>query len=154
MLFHINVEYSDSRTTTRTMTATEMMKDASQYWMMMALASELCGETQALIQTGYDECNDNYNEEQQSDDDYDNYDEEQLRRDEETFQRELAAYEASKATAARDAKWVQYKFGLCCDCDAGLDDESDFALITANDNDTLLRCNDCCRNPRFAYGHS
>ena len=141
MLFHINVEYSDSRTTTRTMTATEMMKDASQYWMMMALASELCDETQALILTG--------------DDDDDNYDEEQLRRDEERFEKELAAYEASKATAARDAKWVQYKFGLCCDCDAGLDDESDFALITANDNnDTLLRCNDCCRNPRFAYGHS
>lgn len=119
------------------MTAIEMMTDASQYWMMMALASELCGETQALILTGDDD-----------------YDEEQQCRDEETFQRELAAYEASKATAARDAKWVQYKFGLCCDCDAGLDDESDFALITANDNDTLLRCNDCCRNPRFAYGHS
>lgn len=125
-----------------------MMMDASKYWMMMALSSELCDETQTLILTG--EGND-YNEEQQSDDDYD---EEQLRRDEETFQKELAAYEASKATAARDAKWVQYKFGLCCDCDAGLDDESDFALITANDNDTLLRCNDCCRNPRFAYGHS
>lgn len=123
------------------MTATEMMMDASKYWIMMALASELCGETQALILTSYDDCNDDYNEEQQSD-------------DEETFQRELAAYEASKATAARDAKWVQYKFGLCCDCDAGLDDESDFALISANDNDTLLRCIDCCRNPRFAYGHS
>ena len=118
-----------------------MMMDASKYWIMMALASELCGETQALILTSYDDCNDDYNEEQQSD-------------DEETFQRELAAYEASKATAARDAKWVQYKFGLCCDCDAGLDDESDFALISANDNDTLLRCIDCCRNPRFAYGHS
>ena len=129
-----------------------MMMDPSKYWMMMALSSELCDETQALILNG--EGND-YNEEQQSDDDYDdNYDEEQLRRDEETFKKELAAYEASKATAARDAKWVQYKFGLCCDCDAGLDDESDFALITANDNDTLLRCNDCCRNPRFAYGHS
>ena len=123
------------------MTATEMMMDASKYWIMMALASELCGETQALILTSYDDCNDDYNEEQQSD-------------DEETFQRELASYEASKATAARDAKWVQYKFGLCCDCDAGLDDESDFALISANDNDTLLRCIDCCRNPRFAYGHS
>ena len=123
------------------MTATEMMMDASKYWIMMALASELCGETQALILTSYDDCNDDYNEEQQSD-------------DEETFQRELAAYEASKATAARDAKWVQYKFGLCCDCDAGLDDESDFALISANDNDTLLRCIDCCHNPRFAYGHS
>ena len=123
------------------MTATEMMMDASKYWIMMALASELCGETQALILTSYDDCNDDYNEELQSD-------------DEETFQRELAAYEASKATAARDAKWVQYKFGLCCDCDAGLDDESDFALISANDNDTLLRCIECCRNPQFAYGHS
>lgn len=132
------------------MTATEMMMDTSKYWMMMALSSEICDETQALILTG--EGND-YNEEQQSDDD-DHYDEEQLRRDEERFEKELAAYEASKATAARDAKWVQYKFGLCCDCDAGLDDESDFSLITANDNDTLLRCNNCCRNPRFAYGHS
>jgi hypothetical protein len=131
------------------MTATEMMMDASKYWMMMALSSELCDETQALILNGDD--SDVF---KGDDSDDDNYDEEQLRRDEETFQRELAAYEASKATAARDAKWVQYKFGLCCDCDAGLDDESDFALITANDNDTLLRCNDCCRNPRFAYGHS
>ena len=110
-----------------TMTTIEMMMDASQYWMMMAFANELCDETQSLILNG---------------DDYDDYDEEEQCRDEETFQRELAAYEASKATAARDAKWVQYKFGLCCDCDAGLDDESDFALITANDNDTLLRCND------------
>lgn len=141
------------------MTATEMMMDASKYWMMIALSSELCDETQALIFNGDDsdvfkgdDSDDDFNEEQQSDDD--NYDEEQLRRDEETFEKELAAYEASKAAAARDAKWVQYKFGLCCDCDAGLDDESDFALITANDNDTLLRCNDCCRNPRFAYGHS
>lgn len=122
-----------------TMTTIEMMMDASQYWMMMAFANELCDETQSLILNG---------------DDYDDYDEEEQCRDEETFQRELAAYEASKATAARDAKWVQYKFGLCCDCDAGLDDESDFALITANDNDTLLRCIDCCNNPRFAYGHS
>lgn len=118
--------------TTKTMTTIEMMTDASQYWMMMAFANELCDETQALFL---------------SDDDYD---EEQQCRDEE----QQCLDEASKATAARDAKWVQYKFGLCCDCDAGLDDESDFALITANDNDTLLRCIDCCNNPRFAYGHS
>ena len=71
---------------------------------------------------------------------------------EELFQQALSAYEASKE-AARDAKWVQYKFGLCCDCDAGLDDESDFTLINVND-DTLFRCIDCCRNPRFAYGNS
>jgi hypothetical protein len=41
----------------------------------------------------------------------------------------------------RDAKNDQHKFGLCCDCDAGLDDRADFVL--RKHFITRLLCNDC-----------
>ena len=41
----------------------------------------------------------------------------------------------------RDAKNDQHKFGLCCDCDAGLDDRADFVL--RKHFFTRLLCNDC-----------
>ena len=41
----------------------------------------------------------------------------------------------------RDAKSEQHKFGLCCDCDAGLDDRADFVL--RKHFFTRLLCNDC-----------
>ena len=39
------------------------------------------------------------------------------------------------------AKNDQHKFGLCCDCDAGLDDRADFVL--RKHFFTRLLCNDC-----------
>jgi hypothetical protein len=41
----------------------------------------------------------------------------------------------------RDAKSEQHKFGLCCDCDAGLDDRADFVL--RKHFISRLVCNDC-----------
>ena len=122
-------------TTTAAAAAAELNIESSDYWMMMALSASACAETQALTRT--------HEEEDHKQDD---------KSHEELFQQALSAYEASKE-AARDAKWVQHKFGLCCDCDAGLDDESDFSLVSVN-VDILFRCIDCCRNPRFAYGNS
>ena len=42
----------------------------------------------------------------------------------------------------RDVKSDQHKFGLCCDCDAGLDDRADF-IIGKHATHTRLLCNDC-----------
>lgn len=42
----------------------------------------------------------------------------------------------------RNAKSDQHKFGLCCDCDAGLDDRADF-IIGNHATYTRLLCNDC-----------
>ena len=42
----------------------------------------------------------------------------------------------------RNAKSEQHNFGLCCDCDAGLDDRTDF-IIGNNDTHTRFLCNDC-----------
>ena len=41
----------------------------------------------------------------------------------------------------RCVKNDQHKFGLCCDCDAGLDDRADFVL--RKHFFTRLLCNDC-----------
>ena len=42
----------------------------------------------------------------------------------------------------RNVKSDQHKFGLCCDCDAGLDDRADF-IIGNHATYTRLLCNDC-----------
>ena len=42
------------------------------------------------------------------------------------------------------AKWEEHKFGLCCECDVGLDDEADFVVTgNANEDDTVLMCYGC-----------
>lgn len=40
----------------------------------------------------------------------------------------------------RNQKSYQYKFGLCCDCDSGLDVRTDFII---GKNTTRLLCNGC-----------
>ena len=40
----------------------------------------------------------------------------------------------------RNQKSDQHKFGLCCDCDTGLDDRADFII---GKNTTRLLCNGC-----------
>lgn len=42
----------------------------------------------------------------------------------------------------RDEKSSQHKFGICCSCDAGLDDRADFAITVVADG-IKVRCNDC-----------
>jgi hypothetical protein len=42
----------------------------------------------------------------------------------------------------RNQKSDQHKFGLCCDCDAGLDDRADF-IVGKNATYTRLLCNNC-----------
>ena len=43
----------------------------------------------------------------------------------------------------RDKKSDQYQFGLCCDCDAGLDDRADFIVCDPAEGDCVLMCNAC-----------
>ena len=43
----------------------------------------------------------------------------------------------------RDKKSVQFTFGLCSDCDAGLDDESEFVCETRPNGAFVLTCNAC-----------
>jgi hypothetical protein len=45
--------------------------------------------------------------------------------------------------AARTAEWDKHKFGLCDDCDYGLDDESDFVVHERMNGESVLLCNDC-----------
>jgi hypothetical protein len=42
----------------------------------------------------------------------------------------------------REEKSSQHKFGICCSCDAGLDDRADFAITVVADG-IKVRCNDC-----------
>ena len=54
------------------------------------------------------------------------------------------------------SKWDQHKFGLCCECDCGLDDEADFIITgNANEDDTSLLCYQCFTNltqgPSYAH---
>ena len=45
---------------------------------------------------------------------------------------------------ALTAKWNHHRFGLCSECDCGLDDESDFVITgNANEDDTSLMCCEC-----------
>jgi len=54
---------------------------------------------------------------------------------------------ACDEVAALTSKWNQHRFGLCDECDCGLDDEADFVITgNANEDDTLLTCIDCWTN--------
>ena len=51
---------------------------------------------------------------------------------------------ACDEVASLTSKWDQHKFGLCCECDVGLDDEADFVVTgNANEDDTVLMCYGC-----------
>jgi len=43
----------------------------------------------------------------------------------------------------RDIKSDEHKYGLCCSCDAGLDDRADFVCHSKKDGELTLKCNDC-----------
>jgi hypothetical protein len=43
----------------------------------------------------------------------------------------------------RAKKSDQHKFGLCCDCDAGLDDRADFICDNRSNGGFALMCNAC-----------
>lgn len=46
--------------------------------------------------------------------------------------------------SALTAKWNEHRFGLCSECECGLDDESDFVITGhAAEDDTLLMCCGC-----------
>jgi hypothetical protein len=110
-----------------TTTASFIPIDPSEYWMMMALEASTCVETQALART----CE---------------------IPDENLLQTALDAYETSsnEAARARNAKWDQHKFGLCDNCDTGLDDRSDFVLARTHNGGTVLHCVTCSCKPIFA----
>ena len=58
------------------------------------------------------------------------------------------AHEVSlAATQQDDEKHYKHKFGLCHDCDRGLDDRSDFTLHTTKKGDTIFVCHDCVYLP-------
>ena len=44
---------------------------------------------------------------------------------------------------AKAAEWDNHKFGLCDDCEHGLDDESDFVVHARMNGESVLLCNDC-----------
>ena len=44
---------------------------------------------------------------------------------------------------AKTAEWDNHKFGLCDDCEHGLDDESDFVVHARMNGESVLLCNDC-----------
>ena len=43
----------------------------------------------------------------------------------------------------RDIKSDEHQFGLCCSCDAGLDDRADFVCQSKKDGELSLMCNAC-----------
>lgn len=43
----------------------------------------------------------------------------------------------------RDKICEQHQFGICCDCDAGLDDRSDFVMCQRDHGGYALMCNKC-----------
>lgn len=51
---------------------------------------------------------------------------------------------ACDEVVALTMKWSEHRFGLCCECECGLDDEADFIITgNANDDDTVLMCYTC-----------
>lgn len=51
---------------------------------------------------------------------------------------------ACDEVAALTMEWSQHRFGLCCECECGLDDEADFVITgNANQDDTSLICSAC-----------
>ena len=55
----------------------------------------------------------------------------------------------------RDIKSDEHKYGLCCSCDAGLDDRADFVCHSKKDGELTLRCNACdeyyTQGPSYAH---
>jgi hypothetical protein len=63
---------------------------------------------------------------------------------------------ACDEVSALTSKWDEHKFGLCCECEVGLDDECDFVVTgNANQDDTVLMCYGCftTRNKGRTYAH-
>jgi len=63
---------------------------------------------------------------------------------------------ACDEVAALTMKWSEHRFGLCCECECGLDDEADFIITgNANDDDTVLMCYSCftaiTEGPTYAH---
>jgi len=55
-----------------------------------------------------------------------------------------AGARCDEVTALTSSKWDEHKFGLCCECECGLDDDADFVLTgNANGDDTVLMCYTC-----------
>ena len=52
---------------------------------------------------------------------------------------------ACDEVCALTSKWNLHRFGLCNECDCGIDDEADF-VITGGIDDTILMCVDCWTN--------
>lgn len=51
---------------------------------------------------------------------------------------------ACDEVASLTMEWNQHRFGLCCECECGLDDEADFIITgSANQDDTVLMCCAC-----------
>ena len=51
---------------------------------------------------------------------------------------------ACDEVASLAMKWSEHRFGLCGECDCGLDDESDFVITgNANQDDTMMICCAC-----------
>ena len=49
-----------------------------------------------------------------------------------------------EVSALTSSKWDEHKFGLCCECACGIDDESEFVITgNANGDDTVLMCYTC-----------
>ena len=67
------------------------------------------------------------------------------------------AYDAAcDEVASLTMKWSEHRFGLCCECECGLDDEADFIITgNANDDDTVLMCYTCfatiTEGPTYAH---
>ena len=56
-------------------------------------------------------------------------------------------YAACDEVASLAMKWSEHRFGLCGECDCGIDDEADFVITgNANEDDTLMTCVDCWTN--------
>ena len=55
----------------------------------------------------------------------------------------------------RDIKSDEHKYGLCCSCDAGLDDRADFVCHSKKDGELSLMCNACdeyyTQGPSYAH---
>ena len=54
---------------------------------------------------------------------------------------------ANQQEQEEDDEESKHKFGLCPDCDRGLDDESEFTLHTTKKGDTIFVCHDCVFRP-------